>query len=178
MPGSATEPSRSAQLGLATRDQRHASVGTQDATIALVQDWPGPRRSAEAESERRGRAGFVAACADLAVGTPVDDPALILALGGPPARWALTGEPSGPDYWLRTWALRGLLWVWDDDATDAVLAALDDEHWRVREMAAKVVARHGVEAALERVAAMQADAVRRVRNASCRALAALMAPTE
>jgi hypothetical protein len=138
-----------------------------------MQSWAGPRRSAEAECARLGRDRFTAACADLAVGAPVDDPELIFALGGPPARWAVTGEASGPDYWLRTWALRGLSWVWEDSATHAVVAALDDEHWRVREMAAKVVARHAVDAALERVAAMRDDPVARVRNAAGRAVAAL-----
>lgn len=44
------------------------------------------------------------------------DAELVLALGGPPARWAVAGEPSGPPYWLRVWALRGLLWAWDEAA--------------------------------------------------------------
>ena len=141
--------------------------------MPCVQRWPGPRRSAEAESARRGRDQFVAACADLASGGSADDPELILALGGPAARWAVTGEPPGPDYWLRTWALRGLLWVWEDSATHTVLAALEDEHWRVREMAAKVVARNAIDAALEQVAALRDDAVPRVRNAAGRAVAVL-----
>lgn len=142
----------------------------------FVQPWPGPRRSAEAEAERRGRDRFVVACAELVVGIGVDDPALIYALGGPPARWALTGEPPGPDYWLRTWALRGLLWVWEDGATEAVLVGLRDEHWRVREMAARVVARHRVDEALERVVVIQADPVIRVRKAADRAVRTLTTP--
>lgn len=138
-----------------------------------MQSWSGPRRSAEAESTRRGRAQFVDACAELALGGPADDPELICALGGPPARWALTGEPAGSDYWLRVWALRGLLWVWGATATRALLATLDDEHWRVREMAAKVAARHAVDEALEHLTAMQDDPVERVRSAARRAVIAL-----
>ena len=39
-----------------------------------------------------------------------------------PAQWK--------DYWVRTWGARGLLYVWDDSAAPAVVAGLDDEHWR------------------------------------------------
>lgn len=149
-----------------------------DEIMSLVQNWSGPRHSVEAESARRGRDQFVSACAALALGGPADDPGLILALGGPPASWAVTGEPPGPDYWLRTWALRGLLWVWSDGATHAVLAALGDDHWRVREMAAKVVARHLIDSALEQVAALRTDPIARVRIAASRAVTALASAAE
>jgi hypothetical protein len=98
------------------------------------------------------------------------DAELILALGGPPARWVLTGEEPGPSYWLRVWAARGLLWAWDDAALGALQAALSDEAWRVREMALKVVVRHNLEDLLEEVVACQDDPVARVRAAAVRAL--------
>jgi len=47
-----------------------------------------------------------------------------------PAQWK--------DYWVRTWGARGLLYVWDDPAAPAVVAGLDDEHWRPAEMCLKV----------------------------------------
>ena len=47
-----------------------------------------------------------------------------------PAQWK--------DYWVRTWGARGLLYVWDDSAAPAVVAGLDDEHWRPAEMCLKV----------------------------------------
>jgi hypothetical protein len=47
-----------------------------------------------------------------------------------PAQWK--------DYWVRTWGARGLLYVWDDSAARAVVAGLDDEHWRPAEMCLKV----------------------------------------
>src|ERR1700689_3126811 len=52
----------------------------------------------------------------------------------------------GVDYWPRVWAARGLLHVWEPAlattvAVPALLAALSDDAWRVREMAAKVVRR-------------------------------------
>jgi hypothetical protein len=112
---------------------------------------------------------FVAGCIDLLKGRDVDAD-LVLALGGPPARWVVTGEPSGPRYWLRVWALRGLLYSWDDVAHPAMESALDDEAWRVREMALKVVARHRLADSLATVAGLQEDLIPRVRGTSSRAL--------
>lgn len=74
-----------------------------------------PRQSVEHECARRGVAAVVSGCVDLLAGELVDDE-LILALGGPPADWVRTGELSGPPYWLRVWAARGLLYAWDDSA--------------------------------------------------------------
>ncbi len=96
---------------------------------------------------------------------------MVRALGGPHAL-DVTDEPVN-GYWLRVWATRGLLWAWDDRATPAVCAALHDEAWRVREMAAKVVARHRVADALPVVAALHRDPVLRVRVAAQRALTAV-----
>jgi hypothetical protein len=126
-----------------------------------------PRRSVEDECTRRGIGSVVAGCVDLLNGRPVDDD-LILALGGPPADWIRTGEPPGPPYWLRVWAARGLLYAWDESANAAVLRALHDDAWRVREMALRVVARHGLQAASEQVDALRSDPSARVRAAAAR----------
>ncbi|MHB1907100.1 MAG: HEAT repeat domain-containing protein, partial [Acidimicrobiales bacterium] len=77
-------------------------------------------------------------------------------------------------YGAREWAARGLLWEWDDVALGAVCAATDDDHWRVREMACRVVARHRLEGALEAVARRRADPVARVRAAAERAFVAVL----
>lgn len=130
-----------------------------------------PRRSIEEECARRGRPAVVAGCVALLSGRDAD-PELVTALGGPPARRVLT-QSAGPDYWLRVWAARGLLWAWDDTAVAALTLALTDEHWRVREMALKVVARHRVDEALEPAAELQRDPVPRVRAAAGRALTRL-----
>jgi hypothetical protein len=84
---------------------------------------------------------------------------------------------TGPEqqYWLRVWAARGLLWVWGDVALPAVVEALADEHWRVREMAAKVVARHCLGDAFEDVASLAEDPVPRVASAAARAVRILVA---
>lgn len=127
-----------------------------------------PRESVEDEARQRGRDELVAGCVDLVAGRAVD-PDLVLALGGPPARRVVTGELTGPSYWLRVWGLRGLLWVWDDVATPAVVRALGDDSWRVREMALKVVARHRLDHALEAVGRLRDDRSARVRAAAVRA---------
>jgi hypothetical protein len=131
-----------------------------------------PRQSIEQECERRGNSAVVAGCIDLIEGRAVDAE-LVLALGGPPASWVVTGEPAGPSYWLRVWATRGLLWAWDDVALPAVKSALNDEAWRVREMALKVVARHKLDDAVTAVLELQGDPVRRVRAAAALTLGRL-----
>lgn len=82
--------------------------------------------------------------------------------------------PAGQQYWLRVWAARGLLWAGPGDDIDVLRAALDDEHWRVREMTCKVVARHRVGGLLDDVAALAADPVPRVRAAAERAATSIV----
>lgn len=77
---------------------------------------------------------------------------------------------SWPDYWVRTWGARGLLHVWDDEASAAVAAGLSDEHWRPAEMCLKVAARHHVGGAGDGAVALSAHALPRVRAQAVRAL--------
>jgi HEAT repeat protein len=128
-----------------------------------------PQQSIEAECIRRGKDALVAGCVRLIAGD-YTDAGLIMALGGPGANRLLDGQSHADDYWFRVWATRGLLWAWDDSAAEAVGVALQDESWRVREMAAKVVARHHVGDALSAVAELRDDPVPRVREAASRAV--------
>ena len=131
-----------------------------------------PRASIEAECARRGRDAVVAGCEDLVRGGRVDDD-LLIALAGPAATPFLGGTERDDDYWMRVWGLRGLLHVWDDGAADGVRNALGDEHWRVREMALKVTAKHAVDDALDEVVVLRTDENARVRSAAERAVVAL-----
>lgn len=115
---------------------------------------------------------MIAGCIALIAGEDVD-PTLILALGGPPARWVVEGGEGGPDYWLRVWGTRGLLWVWEDGALPALRTSLEDPSWRVREMAARVVARHVLGDLLQEVVGLEEDSNRRVRIAAERAVTCL-----
>jgi len=134
-----------------------------------------PLQSVTAECERRGRAAVVTGCIGLLEGAETDD-GLIIALGGPAAQTVLSGREGGRGgYWPRVWAARGLLPIWADHATPAIIAATMDDAWRVREMAAKVIARHQVGDALAAVVALKDDPVPRVRAAADRAVMILSA---
>jgi HEAT repeat protein len=133
-----------------------------------------PRLRITAECGSRGADAVVDGCVALLAGGAADEP-LVVALGGRAAPRYLNAPP-GQRYWLRVWAARGLLWApWRPQAAPAVVAALTDEAWRVREMAAKVVARHRVGEAFDAVTGVLHDPVPRVRSAASRALRLLTA---
>lgn len=94
----------------------------------------------------------------------------LLVVGGDHARGILAGAPVL--YWPDLWGTRALLYVWDDSATDAVTAALHNQAWRVREMAARVAALRGLEV-VPVLVGMLGDEHPRVRAAASRALGAL-----
>lgn len=131
-----------------------------------------PRQSIETECARRGRDAVVDGCRALLRGEEAD-PALLLALGGPPARKFLDGEVHDDVYWLRVWAARGLLWAWQDEALPELRRCLSDEAWRVRELGLKVAARHGIDDLIDEVAARRDDPVARVREQAVRCLVLL-----
>jgi hypothetical protein len=152
---------------------------------------PTPGQRIAAECANGGRAALIAGCVALLDGRSDDvDDRLITVLGGDATGHVLDGGEGGRSgYWPRVWAARGLLHAWDDrtvradtptDAhADAVTAALigatGDHHWRVREMAARVVATHRAGGALDAVAALRDDPVPRVRAAAERAVVLLTA---
>lgn len=131
-----------------------------------------PRARIAAEVARRGQHEVVAGCVTLLRGGTVDED-LVRVLGGPGGPGFMgTGRPQD-EYWLRVWGARGLLWAADDTAQTAVADALGDEHWRVREMALKVIARHHWGDLLDDVVPLEADPVARVRAAATRTLRVL-----
>jgi hypothetical protein len=132
-----------------------------------------PRKRIATECTRRGTSALVTGCLALLSGHPVDDE-LILALGGLPGAAVLDGYNGGRSgCWPRVWAARALLYAWDDDAISAVMAATEDDAWRVREMAAKVIAHQKLGDALQAVAKLRTDPVPRVRDAGERAVRVL-----
>lgn len=129
-----------------------------------------PRRRIETECRRRGRDTVIAGCVALLRGDD-GDANLIDALGGAHAKHLRSGlSREDAQLWHRVWAARGLLWSWDDSALEALHTALADPSWRVREMAARVVARHLLGDLVAEVAAMRDDPVPRVRQAAVRAM--------
>lgn len=128
-----------------------------------------PRASVRDEASRVGADAVVDRCLAVLAGEPVDV-AFLRVLAGPAVDGVLAGYEGGLEgRWPRVWALRGLLHVWDRRAVDAVVAALGDEAWRCREMAAKAVVAHRVDEALDALASLLDDPVPRVRAAAERA---------
>jgi len=130
---------------------------------------PTPQERIELATLHQGLLPVIDGCVRILSGD-VSDSAFIRVLGGLPAEQVLAGAEGGASgYWPRVWALRGLLYAWDASATDALLAATRDEHWRVREMAAKVAADHRLLAALDAMRGLAQDENERVREAAQRA---------
>lgn len=94
----------------------------------------------------------------------------LLTVGGEHARGILDGAPVL--YWPELWGTRALLYVWDDSAVEAVTAALHNQAWRVREMAARVSAARTLDV-VPVLIGLLTDETPRVRAAAARALGAV-----
>ena len=125
-------------------------------------------------AERMGVPAFVAVCTDLLGGADreqyVEELRSLTGHDWQPGDGVLDRD-SWQDHWVRTWGARGLLHVWDDSASAAVVTGLGDEHWRPAEMCLKVVARHDVAGAGDPAALLLTHELPRVRAQALRALA-------
>ena len=134
-----------------------------------------PRLRIEAACDRLGRDAVIERCLSLLAGGE-EAPDFVVMLGGAPAtRLLAEGVRPAQAYWLRVWAARGLLWAGLGDDPERVRVGFRDEAWRVREMACKVVARHGIDDLLDDVIGLEADPVPRVRAAATRAAVRVVA---
>jgi hypothetical protein len=143
-------------------------------TGVIASQWgQTPRESVLDECRKHGTKHVVAQCVEILSGGDIDE-ATLFALAGPAADSVLAGREGGPGgHWPRVWAMRGLLYAWNESAIPVVLAGTSDENWRVREMSAKVVARHQVLDAVGAMTSLLDDSTPRVRAAAERALARL-----
>jgi hypothetical protein len=124
--------------------------------------------------ERWGEPGFVSRCLVLYRTLSWDDePELMFYLGGRRGPRFVEFGVGKEAYWLRVWPLRAMLYAWHPSAEPVVVDGLADEHWRVREMAGKVVALREVSAAADAVAGLLSDSVPRVRAVAARAIAGI-----
>ncbi|GAA4206816.1 HEAT repeat domain-containing protein [Actinocatenispora rupis] len=134
-----------------------------------------PADLARSTARRLGTDETVARCVTLlAHGDPFAETDFLVSLSGAAAASEMSRRTPDDDptllYWPRVWAARALVYVWSEDAVPAVVAALGDDAWRVREMAAKVVVAHEVGAAGDALVPLLTDPVPRVRSAAARAL--------
>jgi len=140
---------------------------------------PSPAERVAEAYDRWGEVEVVRRCAGLLALDPAEPVAgdgleLSIVLGHLSDRaWLAGGKPPGHAYWARVWAARALRYVWRDTAAVAVMRALSDEQWRVKEMAAKVVADREIGNAAAVLDALADDDVPRVRRAAVGALAAI-----
>lgn len=130
-------------------------------------DTPASRVSAAVAT--LGEDGVVERAIALLAGYNVGDEFLLVA-GGEHAQGLLDGAP--PLYWPEVWGARVLLYAYNDTATDAVLAGLRNQAWRVREMCTRVAAARAL-AAQPQLRELLGDEVARVRAAAARALGVL-----
>lgn len=123
----------------------------------------------DAAVEREGAAKVARRAAALLAGK-YEGEEFLLVVGGTHAEGIVGGAPAL--YWPEVWGARALLYVWDDAAAPTVIAALTNQSWRVREMAARVCATHGVGTTRDLVK-LTTDENARVRAAAARAIAAV-----
>jgi hypothetical protein len=136
-------------------------------------DLPIEKRLAAAAAEY-GEDAVVLRCLSLLAGNNEGED-FLLYVGGDHARGILDGAPVL--YWPELWGTRALLYVWNDSAATAVAAALENQAWRVREMAARVAAARQLDVA-PALTTLLTDDVPRVRAAAARALGAVGADVE
>ena len=119
-----------------------------------------PRLLLDGAVQRFGRATVRHWCEELLAGhVDADDPRY------PRIEW-LGGTEDWKPYWARTWGGRGLLYAGPPDRPRVVQEALADDHWRVREMAIKVMAAHDLDDPDGAVERCLDDANHRVRAAA------------
>ncbi len=139
-------------------------------------DGDRPVDHVRAACRRFGESAVALRSADLLGGaSPFTETGFVVAISGHAGASEMSRRQPDDDpkllYWPRVWGARALLYAWDDAAAPTVVAALGDDAWRVREMAAKVVARREIGAAADALVGSLSDPVPRVRAAAARALA-------
>ena len=127
-------------------------------------------------ADRVGVAAFAGVCTDLMRGVRreqyVEELRSLTGFAWQPGD-AVFDRQTWPDHWVRTWGARGLLHVWDEAAAPAVVAGLEDEHWRPAEMCLKVSTRNELGEAGPGAARLAQHPLPRVRAQAMRTLAAV-----
>ncbi|MFI5707799.1 HEAT repeat domain-containing protein [Kribbella sp. NPDC051620] len=101
-----------------------------------------------------------------------DLPKLVAITGSPnPGGWSQPVDPVN-FYWIRVWAARAFLYVWRDDAVEALATVAADPAWRVREHVARITAQRELGQLVDALLPMLDHELPRVRAAAVRAIGA------
>lgn len=135
-----------------------------------------PRKLVEQAVHVHGAEAVIDTCLALLRGETAYDslPVALTFLGGAGAIGQLSrGDLAvrGQDHWPRMWGARALRYVWLPRAEPGIVGALADPSWRVREMAAKVVAQRRCGSAAKPLESLLGAELPRVQVAALRALA-------
>lgn len=95
---------------------------------------------------------------------------------GEPDIHLLGGMAAIEPYMARVWAGQALLHTWHHSAEDAVVVALADEDWQVREIAAQLVGHHKLTQVKALTSLLADDPYPHVRIAAARALGETATP--
>ncbi|MDQ6935092.1 MAG: HEAT repeat domain-containing protein [Actinomycetota bacterium] len=133
-------------------------------------------RSVEELAVQLGEERVVGICAELLAGGDRDAYLEVL-----PHLTGLSFDQGAPtrdrtvwkDYWVRTWGARGLLYVWRETASRAIVEGLADAHWRPAEMCLKVATKREIGEAGPGAALLVQHPLPRVRSQAVRALGAV-----
>jgi len=117
-----------------------------------------------------GEQATARACADLLEGADPRDHVEVMSYLAGRSLDRVLGTGGPPGYWVRTWGARGLRYVWADEVSPAVVAGLDDEHWRPAEMCLKVAWLRDLGEAGPGAARLSRHELSRVRVAAVRCL--------
>jgi hypothetical protein len=102
----------------------------------------------------------------------VDLPKLVAITGSSnPGGWSAPVDPVNY-YWIRVWAARVFLYVWRDDVVDALLVAVTDPAWRVREHIARITAQRELGQLADALVPDLSHQLPRVRATAARAVGA------
>jgi hypothetical protein len=137
-----------------------------------------PGVGAKTLSSRLGKTAALDALTRLLAGEVRDedlvwDPyrSILLDIGDGHAESLMADETGGRlVYWPRAWAARALAYIGGERVGPALLAALADDHWRVRMNAAQAIGRLGIEGATSSLVRRLDDDHGRVRAAAVLAL--------
>ena len=155
-------------------------LSVQDALlVGMAKERESPREVVRAACAEYGEDSVIDWCIAFLTGDisgedayGADLPKLVAITGrANPGGWSAPVDPVNY-YWVRVWAVRVLLYVWRDEAVDALQIAAADPAWRVREHVARITAQRELGQLVEALLPGLTHELPRVRAVTARAVGA------